>query len=194
METKRGCRHIRMCRNVVISISVLVLGSTLFSQQVPNRVGAISLQKALAGTHEGQKAAQNMTSKVEPKQKEFSGRQQEIAQLEEQLSKGVNLLNEERKAQLARDIDLKKKRLERDTQDAEESLRKEQQDVLQSLSQRLLAVLSKYAKNNGYSLVVEAGDPNSSVLFSAPETDITEAVIALYDKTYDSGTTPKSHP
>ncbi len=125
---------------IIALTSLLLLCVSLCAQQAPSKIGVINIQKALASTQEGQKASQDLAAKVAPKQKEFNARQQEIAQLEEQLSKGANLLNDEKKAQMARDLDLKKKRLERDTQDAEETIRTEQQTILQNLGQRLMAV------------------------------------------------------
>lgn len=164
--------------------TVLLFSASLHAQQASGKIGVINMQKALAGTQEGQKASQDLAAKVAPKQKEFNARQQEIAQLDEQLSKGANLLNDEKKAQMARDLDLKKKRLERDTQDAEETIRTEQQGMLQSLSQRLMAVVTKFAKDNGYSLVLEAGDPNTPILYAANGLEITQDIVGLYDKTY----------
>ena len=89
------------------------------AQQSPAKVGVISVQGAIVGTHDGQKASQELESKFNPKKKEFDTRQNEIAQLQDQYNKGGTVMNEEKRNQLAREIDEKKKRLERDMQDAE---------------------------------------------------------------------------
>jgi outer membrane protein len=164
--------------------------SVLVAQQSP-KLGVVDLQRALAATQEGQQATKNLAAKVDPKQKEFSARQQEITQLEEQVNRPA-VLSEEKKAELARSIDEKKRRLERDTQDTNDSLRSEQQGVLQKMSQRLMAVLTKYAKDNAYTLILEAGDPNTPLMYAAPEMDITAAIVSLYDKAYPL--TPSTPP
>lgn len=168
----------------------LLFCSVLAAQQSP-KIGIIDLQRALAATQEGQQATKNLTAKVEPKQREFTARQQEITQLEEQLNRPA-VLSEEKKAELARSIDEKKRRLDRDTQDANDSLRSEQQGVLQKMSQRLMTVLTKYAKDNAYTLILEAGDPNTPLMYAAPEMDITAAIVSLYDKAYPL--TPSTPP
>src|ERR1700751_138779 len=129
---------------------VFLMTAGAFAQQVPNKVGVISIQGAIVGTKDGQKASQELDSKFVPRKKAFDVRQNEIAQLQDQYNKGGNLMADDKRNQLAREIDEKKKRLERDMQDAQEELQGEQQKVLQSLGQRMMAVIEKYAKDNGY--------------------------------------------
>jgi outer membrane protein len=164
-----------------------MLCSTIEAQQPP-KIGVVNVQKALASTKEGQKATQDLQAKVEPKQKQFNARQQEITELESQLNRGA-ILSDDKKAQLTRDLDEKKRTFQRDTQDADEELRGEQQEVLQRLGQRLMAVVNKYAKDNGYTLILAAGD-TTPVIYSADSNDVTPTVVALYDKTYANQAAP----
>ncbi len=166
--------------------------SALVAQQAP-KIGIIDLQKALSATHEGQQATRDLSAKVDPKQKEFNARQQEIAQLQEQLNRQA-VLSDDKKAELARSIEEKKRRLDRDTQDADESLRSEQQSILQKMSQRLMAVLTKYAKDNTYTLILSTGDASTPVMYAAPETDITATIVGLYDKAYSNASTVPTTP
>ena len=94
----------------------------LRAQQAPAKVGVISVQGAIVGTKDGQKASQELDTKFAPKKKEFDTRKSEVTQLQDQYSKGGTLMSEDKRNQLARDIDEKKKRLERDMQDAQEEL------------------------------------------------------------------------
>ena len=174
--------------------SLLAATAVLFSvamaasaQQAPAKVGIISMQGALAGTKDGQKALQQLDSKFAPKKKEFDSRQNEIAQMQDQYNKSGNLMSEEKRNQLARDIDEKKKRLQRDMQDAEEELQSEQQRLVQGLAQRVMAVVEKYAKDNGYSMILDDSSPSTPVLWASTGIDITQDIIALYDKSSVNG-------
>jgi outer membrane protein len=177
--------------SILLPITAIALFGLFFLAPVLDaqnlKVAVISMQKALATTQEGQKASRDLAAKVNPKQQEFNGRQQELKDLEAQLNRGA-VLADEKKAELTKEIDSKKRRLDRDMQDADQALRTEQQQIVQKLGQRLVAVITKYAKDNNYTLVLEAGDANSQVLFAAPGTDITDAVVSLYDKTYANQT------
>ena len=72
-------------------------------------------------------------------------------------------------------------------QDAEEDLRGEQQKVLSSLGQRMMAVIEKYAKDNGYNLILDVSNQNTPVLYASSGIDITQDIVSLYDKTTANG-------
>ena len=182
-----------MRSSIVAAAALLCAAVGVNAQQNQGRLGVISVQGAIAGTKDGQKASQELETKFTPKKKEFDTRQSEIAQLQDQFNKGGTLMSDDKRNQLARDIDEKKKRLERDMQDANEELQGEQQRMLQGLGQRMLAVIEKYAKDNGYTMILDVGNPNTPVLYAATGIDITQDIIALYDKTStNGGPTPSS--
>ena len=161
--------------------------------QTANKVGVISVQGAIVGTKDGQKASQALDTKFAPKKKDFDTRQSELAQMQDQYNKGGNLMSDDKRNQLARDVDEKKKRLERDMQDAQEELQGEQQKLLQSLGQRMMAVIEKYAKDNGYTMILDVSSPNTPVLYASSGIDITQDIVALYDKSPNPGaTTPRT--
>ncbi|MBV8902649.1 MAG: OmpH family outer membrane protein [Acidobacteriia bacterium] len=167
--------------------ALLCLAAGAFAQQPSAKVGVISIQGAIAGTKDGQKASQELDTKFMPRKKEFDTRQSEIAQLQDQYNKGGTVMSEDKRNQLARDIDEKKKRLQRDMQDAEEELQGEQQRLLQGLGQRMMAVIEKYAKDNSYTMILNVSDPNTPVLYASSAIDITQDIISLYDKTSSNG-------
>ncbi len=184
-----------LMRSSLISAAALSLAFGAFAQQAPVKVGVISLQGALVGTKDGQKASQELEVKYfAPKRKEFEARQTELAQLQDQYNKGGTLMSEEKRNQLARDIDEKKKRLDRDMQDAQEELNNEQQRVLQGLGQRLMAVIEKYAKDNGYTMVLDDSNPSTPILYASMGIDITQDIITLYDKNPPPATATPTAP
>jgi outer membrane protein len=176
-----------MRSSLISAAALLCLAWGAYAQQTPAKVGVISIQGALVGTKDGQKASQELDTKFMPKKKEFDTRQSEIAQMQDQFNKGGTVMSEDKRNQMARDIDEKKKRLQRDMQDAEEELQGEQQRLLQGLGQRMMAVIEKYAKDNGYTIVLNVSDPNTPVLYASSAIDITQDIISLYDKTSTNG-------
>jgi outer membrane protein len=182
-----------MRSSLISAAALLCLAWGAFAQQAPAKVGVISIQGALVGTKDGQKASQELDAKFMPRKKEFDTRQSEISQLQDQYNKGGTVMSEDKRNQLARDIDEKKKRLQRDMQDAEEELQGEQQRLLQGLGQRMMAVIEKYAKDNGYTMILNVSDPNTPVLYASSAIDITQDIISLYDKTSSNGA-PNSTP
>jgi len=188
---------------LMVKNNALVAGAALLclafgaSAQTSNKVGVISVQGAIVGTKDGQKASQELDAKFAPRKKDFDSRQSELASLQDQANKGGSVLSEDKRSQLARDIDEKKKRLERDMQDAQEELQTEQQRLLQSLGQRMMAVIEKYAKDNNFTLILDVSNPNTPVLYASSGIDITSDIVSLYDKNptpTSTSTTPSSGP
>lgn len=177
-----------MRSSILASAAVVCLGAAAFGQQAPTtKIAVISMQGAIVGTKDGQKASAQLEGEYEPKKKQFETRSNEIAQLQDQLTKGGSLMSDDKRTQLERDIDEKKRRLERDVQDARDEMSAEQNRVLQGLAQRVMAVVEKYAKDNGYTLVLDDSNPSNSILYTATANDITQDIIALYDKSSTNG-------
>ena len=109
-------------KNALVAGAALLCLAIGASAQTANKVGVISVQGAIVGTRDGQKASQELDAKFAPRKKDFDSRQSEVASLQDQFNKGGTVLSEDKRNQLARDIDEKKKRLERDMQDAQEEL------------------------------------------------------------------------
>lgn len=175
----------------VIALPVLALGLGIpgMAQNVgsagsppPTKVGIIHIQNAIISTKDGQKAANELQTRFAPKKTDLDKKQNEVAQLRDQLGKGSNTMSEDAKQRLMRDIDQKTKSLNRDTEDAQAELDQEQGKIMQELGGRIVAIIDKYAKENGYSLVLDVSSPQTPVLYAANGIDITGDIIALYDK------------
>jgi outer membrane protein len=156
--------------------------AALGAQSPPTKVGVISMQEAIVKTKDGQKAAQQLDAKFQPRQKDFDRRQNELAQLQDQFNKGGSVLSEEKRTGLLRDIDQKKKTLERDVADAKDELAATEQDAFQGVGQRIKTLLDKYAKDGGYAVILDYGNQAASILYASTAIDVTQDIIALYDK------------
>jgi outer membrane protein len=146
------------------------------------KVGIIAFQNAIIGTKDGQKAAADLTARFGPRKADLEKKQSTIAQLQDQLRKGSNAMSEDAKAKLMREIDQNTKSLNRETEDAQAELDQEQNKIMQELGQRIEAVITKYAKDNGYALIIDVSSQQTPVLYATNSIDITQDIIALYDK------------
>jgi outer membrane protein len=161
---------------------VLALAVTLTASAQQGKFAVINIQGALMGTKDGQKAAAELQSKTAPKKKELEQKQNEINVLQDQLNKGSNTLSEAAKSDLYKKIEYQKKALQREVEDAQADLEADQQKILQQLGEKILSVIQKYSRDNGYTLVVDVSSPQTPVLWASPSIDITKEIIELYDK------------
>jgi len=150
--------------------------------QNPAKIGVINIQSAIASTKDGQKAATDLQGRFGPKRAEIDKRQADISQLQDQLNRGRNTLSQEAQQNLVREIDSKTKSLNRETEDARADLEQDQQKIMNQLGGRIMQVIDKYAKDNGYTLILDVSNPQTPVLYASNTIDITREIIDLYDK------------
>jgi outer membrane protein len=163
------------------------LGLALFAaaglpaQTQPGKIAVINMQAAMGGTKDGQKASAELNAKYGPKQKEVQTKQAEIDSLKDQLQKGQNTLGDAAKNDLYAKIDQKTKALNRDMEDDRAELEQDQGRYVQDISQKMSVVVNKFAKDNGYALVIDVSGQQSPVLFASNTIDITKQIVDLYD-------------
>ena len=152
------------------------------AQAQTGKVAVINIQSAIVSTKDGQKASADLETKYGPRRKQVDARQAEIAGLRDQLQKGQNTLSEAAKNELYKNIDQKTKALNRDMEDASAELQQDQDRLVQDLSGKIMVVIDKFAKDNGYSLVLDVSSPQTPVIFASNTIDITKEIVDLYDK------------
>ena len=148
-----------MKKNFVV-FPALVLGiAAMAHAQAPTKVAIIHVQNAILSTKDGQKAASELSTRFAPKKGELDKKQTEITGLQDQLRKGSATMSEDAKAKLMRDIDADNKSLQRETEDAQADLDQEQGKIMQELGNKVMAVIEKYATENGFALVLDVSNP-----------------------------------
>jgi len=158
----------------------------------PSKVGVIQFQNAIIGSKDGQKAAAELQARFDPKRKELEGKQSKIAGLQDTLNKGRNTMSADQREKLIREIDELTKSLNRDTEDANAEVQQAQQKVFQDLGQRMMAVIDKYARDKGYTMILDVSSQQTPVLYVSSGYDVTQEVVSIYDKA--SGTPAPAAP
>lgn len=148
----------------------------------PTKVGVIQIQSAIVSTRDGKAAAKELEERFQPKRRELEKRQSEIRAEQERLQKGANTMPQAAKDELARKIDSLTKAFNRDAEDAQAELEQEQNKMLNELGQKMMVVIDKYAKDNGYAVILDVSNPQTPVLYASNTVDITKDIIDLYDK------------
>ena len=166
----------------------LVLALSLSAQLT--KVGTINIQQAVVQSKDGQGAAKMLTERFEPRKKDIEAKAQSVNAMEDQLRKSQNTASADALRKLTADIDAKKKSLQRDQEDAEAEYQQEYGKLMNELGGRLMQVIDKYARDKGYSLVLDVGSQQTPVLWVATGVDITADIIAMYDANAPSTVAP----
>lgn len=148
-----------------------------------SKLGTINIEQAVIGSNEGQRDFAALQKKLEPKQNELKGQNDELEQLQKQLQTQGDKLNEDARATLVKQIETKKKSLERAGQDFQEDAQNQQKEAFQRILAKMAPVIVKHAQENGYAMIVDTSNPwpQSPILWYGEGGDITKAVVEVYN-------------
>ncbi len=145
------------------------------------KIAVIQFQGAVAQTNEFQRDVADLRKKYEPQQQKLQSENQEIETLKKQLQDSGSTLSDLDREQKQRTIDEKTKALQREAEDLQNNEQQDGQQTFQQVANKVGTVMIAYAQGQGYNLVLDAGQQNSSVLWWIPSTDITKAVLDAYN-------------
>ena len=173
----------------VLSLAlVLVWGISAARAQAPaagtatgTKVGIVSIQDAIANTNEGKKELETLQQKYAPRQAALQSQNDELENLKKQLQAQGDKLSDEERNTRVRTATEKQKTLQRSAEDFQNEVQQAEQEILNRLGKKMLNVLEKYAKENGYAVVMDVSNPQTPVLYANPGTNITKNLIDAYN-------------
>src|SRR5271157_4205567 len=145
------------------------------------KVAVINMQAAIANTGEGKKALGDLQKKFTPRRTDLEHQQQEIAALQDQLQRQATTLSDDEQRRLTRELDDKQRIFKRAQEDFQAEGQQEQADIGQRIGQKMVKLLDDYAQRNGFELVMDATPQTLPIYYIAPQLDLTETMIKLYD-------------
>jgi outer membrane protein len=154
------------------------------AQTSAQKVGVLNVQAAIAGTAEGKQASAELQSQFAPRQAEIQNLQKQIEDLQTRMRTTANTLSDDEKARHAREYDQLTRMLQRKNQDFQDDGNEAQQEVVNRIGRKLMDVVDKYAKDNGYSVILDTSSQQTPVIYATNQIDVTQDIIRLYDQAY----------
>jgi outer membrane protein len=158
----------------------------------PKPVGIINLRAAIGSTAEGKQASAELQSQFAPRSAEIDNLTKQINDLQQRLQSGQGKLSQEEEARLTAEGQRLTQRLDRRRNDFQEDASAAQQDVLERIGRKMVDVLDRYARENGFSVILDVSGQNSPILYASDQIDVTQTIVRLYDQAYPvkAGSTP----
>jgi outer membrane protein len=150
----------------------------------PTKIAVLNVRNAIVATAEGKQAQALLQSQFAPKQNELQATQKQIEDIQRRMSDGARTLSDDEKAKLQRQGELLSRRLQRDNDGLTEELNAAQGEIVDSIGRKMLDVLDRYARENGYVAVLDTSAQGSPVIYGSSQADITQDVVRLYDQAY----------
>jgi outer membrane protein len=185
---------------VVPVIAALLMTPAVWAQAAApsaGKVGVINIQAAIASTAEGKQAAAELQSQFTPRMNELQNLQKQIEDLRNRLQTGQSTLSDEEKARLQREGDTLTRTYQRKQQELQDDTNDAQQEVVNRIGRKLVDILNKYSKDQGYVIVLDDSSQQTPVIYAANQIDVTQDIIRLYDQSYpvkNAGSSAPSAP
>jgi outer membrane protein len=176
------------------SVALRAQGTSAPGAAASGKVGVVDVRQAIVATAEGKQASAELQSQFAARQSELEGFNKQIADIRQRLQQGDKLSPEEQQ-RLQRQGELLTRQLQRKQDEYQEDVNAAQADVVDRIGRKMIDVLDRYARENGFVIVFDSSAQNSPVLYKSTQIDVTQDIIRLYDQAYPikSGT-PASKP
>jgi outer membrane protein len=148
---------------------------------VPTKVAVVNIQEAIFASNEGKKELDALQQKFSPKQAELKNQSDEVENLKKTFQAQGDKLNDEERNTRAKEIETKQKSLQRNYEDAQSEFQQAEQELVNRIGGKMLATLEKYAKANGYAVVLDVSSPQTPVLWANQGTVITKELVDAFN-------------
>jgi outer membrane protein len=150
----------------------------------PSKIAVMNVRNAIVATAEGKQAQAQLQSQFAPKQNELQALQKQIEDLQRRMTEGARTLSDDEKTKMQREGELFSRRLQRGNDDLNEELNAAQGEIVDSIGRKMLEVLDRYSRENGFTAVLDTSAQGSPVIYGSSQSDITQEIVRLYDQAY----------
>jgi len=101
-------------------------------------------------------------------------------------------LSQEEQARLTRQGEVLARQLQRKQDEYQEDVNAALADVQDRIGRKMIDVLDRYARENGFTVILDSSAQNTPILYASTQIDVTQDIVRLYDQAYPAkaGSTP----
>lgn len=167
---------------------LLVAGGVCSAQTTGGKVGIVDAEVVIRGSAEGKKLLEGLEKFQASKQVEIDAKTKELADQRNKLQNQQLTLNDDARAKMEKDIELRTTSLRRLQEDAQAELDDMKEQGLKAINLKVLPLIEKFARENGYSIVFDKN--RSGIIVSDEALDISSLIIKLLDQETKPATPP----
>jgi Skp family chaperone for outer membrane proteins len=152
----------------------------------------IDIQRIVAASAEGKASSAKVQALSQKKAKELEERQKALQGLQAKLAQGGNVLSDEARGQLEKDISKAQVDIQRAQQDAQAELQDLQNSLQEEFQKKLFPIIQQVAKEKELLILFSRAD--AGIVWADVALDITDEVIAKFDATSKPAATKPPQP
>jgi len=147
------------------------------------KVGLVDIQRAVLSTNEGKTALEALGKKYEPRQAGLREMATELQNLQKKFDSEGQKMTEDARSAAVREMDQKALAFRQAAESAQAEYDREKNEILARVIKKMAPVLDKYAKDNGFNMILDAQFwPAGPILWaSGTSADVTSALVSAYN-------------
>ncbi len=163
---------------IIMAVLLAALWMAPAVAQAQGKIGVINMEQAVNDCKQGKRSQAELRRKAAKLEEELTQLNDDVAKLRKDLENTSMLLKPEAKLAKEREFERKARRLNDRRRDAQQEIREAQRDAFAPILRRMQEIIKVIGATGGYSLITES----RSALYFPQSADITNEVIAAYDK------------
>jgi outer membrane protein len=175
-----------LVKALAVSTLVFLAATSVWAQGSPPpatgvlpKMAIVDIRTALLSTAEGKQMAAEIQSQFSAKQAELENMRKNLEDIQTRLSNGRQTLGDEERIRLERQGQRMQQQLQRKQEEYQQDFNDAQQDAIDKLGRKMGDVISRYARENGYLIIMDAQVCN---IYCSNQLDVTQDIIRLYDQ------------
>jgi outer membrane protein len=162
-----------------LGIFFVIAALPVGASEPPLKIGILDLQRCIQQSEAGKKASKGLQEKSDRIKKDLTTKREDLKKMREEFTKKSNVLSSEAKRDKEKEMIRKEEDFRDLVREKEDEMHKDEYSAMQPLLNELFEVTSKLAKEEGYTLILEA---KSGVVYFNKPIEITEKVIKLFNE------------
>lgn len=166
----------------IYSVQCAVWSQSVVEPSGPEHLRTISFSVAVMQTNEAKRDFEVLEKKFAPRQRDLQSLSSEIDELRKQINDLRARLSDSELNARTQTLAAKQKQLERAEEDYRNDSQSDGEQAFRRIGQKVFDFLQTYARDHGYTMVIDRGNENIPVvLFATPKADITNEVVSAYN-------------
>jgi outer membrane protein len=162
----------------VAALAIFMAAGVLPASAADLKIAYIVTPRLLSESKLGKESSAKLKAKAESAEKGLQKKMDDLKKLQDDITKRMAVLNDSEKAKLGEEYEKQARDAKRMKEDAQRDFDKTRAEIENDMMTKFRGVIEKFAKDNGYDLVLDAG----TLLYISQKADVTSEVIQLADK------------
>lgn len=164
---------------IVLGLLLVLSAVPAWASDPPLKIGVLDLQRCIQQSEAGKKASKSLQEKSDRIKKDLTAKREDLKRLREEFSKKSNVLSADAKRDKEKELIRKEEDFRDLVREKEDEMHKDEYNAMQPLLSELFEVTSKLAKEEGYTLILEA---KSGVVYFIKPIEITDKVVKMFNE------------